>query len=541
MIRATNTLYIVLLMVWAILFGFTIPWLLSAYAENRAPLEGFKAFAIPALVVFNALFISYFWLNGLKDIVYVTFYYLGHRRLEEKFDGPQVWRSGERVLLVYCTANDFNAESLDLSMRQDYANFRTVILDDSKDPEFMRQVDEFAWSRGIPVVRREGREGFKAGNINNFLWGRTDYDYFVLLDSDEIIPPDFITKALRYFRSYKNLGILQATHVASRNRNSFMKTLSVGVDSHWPTYQLVKGRFGFLSLLGHGAMISRECYQAAGGFPHVVAEDLCFSLEARMKGYRVSFAHDIICEEEYPVDYLAFKKRHSKWTQGNMEFIKQYTKRILTSPLRWYEKLDIILFTYNLPLTVFFSLYLIMNVVVFPALGYDLHYPAWLLVPTIMFLVAPMLNDIIWHTRSLGFLGLLKYLLSAVLLYGSMFYVSLESSFLSLFGKKAVFLVTPKDTRRIGFLESLRFNVKELLFGIVLSTISWVMMGSVLPVLLLVVPAMLSPLMTMYSNYGTEEEEPPASGPTGFPGSHNLEAFAPPEPAVRDPFLLPAH
>jgi len=36
--------------------------------------------------------------------------------------------------------------------------------------------------------------------------------------------------------------------------------------------------------------------------------------------------HDILRQ-----NYLAFKKRHSKWTQGNMEFIKKYTVRILRS------------------------------------------------------------------------------------------------------------------------------------------------------------------------------------------------------------------
>ena len=110
---------------------------------------------------------------------------------------------------------------------------------------------------------------------------------------------------------------------------------SIGVDSHWIAYQTVKDRYGFLSLLGHGAMVSRECYVAAGGFPHVVAEDLCFSIAARDAGWLTVFAPDVVCEEEYPVDYLAFKKRHSKWTQGNMEFIKRYTAVILRSRMSW--------------------------------------------------------------------------------------------------------------------------------------------------------------------------------------------------------------
>jgi hypothetical protein len=77
-------------------------------------------------------------------------------------------------------------------------------------------------------------------------------------------------------------------------------------------------------------------------------------------------------------------KRHSKWTQGNMEFIKRYTGTILRSPMRWFEKLDIVLFTYSLPLTAVFSLFVAMHVIVLPLMGYTLVYPLWMLVPTLM-------------------------------------------------------------------------------------------------------------------------------------------------------------
>ena len=80
-----------------------------------------------------------------------------------------------RVLLLYCTCNDFNAEALETCMRQRYDHFHTVILDDSKDEEYKRKIDEFAQTHDVTVVRRENRVGFKAGNLNNYLQGRTDY------------------------------------------------------------------------------------------------------------------------------------------------------------------------------------------------------------------------------------------------------------------------------------------------------------------------------------------------------------------------------
>ncbi|MGF7229257.1 MAG: glycosyltransferase family 2 protein [Candidatus Saccharibacteria bacterium] len=459
---------------------------------------------IAGLVMISTLFVAYFWLNGLKDLVY-TFYFYRHRQdlLTTPERGIGAVGAAPRVAMVYCTCNDFDGTSLLRSMQQDYDNAFTVILDDSQKPEYIKKVNDFSARHGVPIVRRKTHEGFKAGNLNHFL-KRVDFDYFVILDSDEIIPREFISRALDYFAAYNNAGIIQANHIATRNRNRFMRTYAMGVDSHWATYQAVKDYHGFLSLLGHGAMVSRTCYEAAGGFPHMVAEDLCLSIKARNAGYLVLFAPDIVCEEEYPVDYLAFKKRHSKWTQGNMEFIKKFTGVIITSPMKWFEKLDIILFTYSLPLTVFFSFYLIINVVALPMLDYSIVYPMWMVVPTALFLLAPMLNDFFFYVRKRRFDYLLQYLFKTSLLYGSMFYTSLRASTKSLFGT-STFIVTPKTGRHIRWRAAVRANLHEIVFVCVLLAATLMLDRSPLPCILMIVSGLASVYLTSMSNHENEE------------------------------------
>lgn len=496
-----------MLLIWIALI---LPASVAMYDEVVSAMQGNSQLepAIVSLLVMNALFISYFWLNGVKDLTYVIFYYSERSRMNKLISSARRAKLPEklpRVTMLYCTANDFNEHSLERSLRQKYPNVKTVILDDSSKPEYIERVNAFAKKHKIRVVRRDNREGFKAGNLNNYLKNRRDYDYFVILDSDEIIPPTFITSALRYFILNKNTGIVQANHVATRNRNKFMKLFAKGVDSHWPTYQMTKHHHGFMSLLGHGAMVSRQCYKAVGGFPHVVAEDLCFSIEARIQGFYVAFAQNIRCQEEYPVDYLAFKKRHSKWTQGNMEFIKTYTSRIAKSNMTWYEKMDIVLFTYNLPLTAFFALYIVINLIALPLMDYRLAYPAWLLIPTIVFLLAPMLNDIIYHAKRQGLIALTSYLVNSFILYGSMFFISLLASTKSIFGAKAIFHVTPKTTSRITLGEALKANYREILFGISLVVIAMATTRSILPVLLIAVPSFLCVYLTTLSNSTTKQ------------------------------------
>jgi cellulose synthase/poly-beta-1,6-N-acetylglucosamine synthase-like glycosyltransferase len=483
-LKKSPTIYIIILAAWAVLL------LLSATALLEVVGIALEAgSAAGTLVIASTLFIAYFWLNGTKDIVYTLHYHLWTRWRPSTVPVHHRTHS-PRVVMVYCTFNDFSADSLARSAVQDYDNYEVVILDDSTKAEYRDEIDRFAAEHKMTVVRRADRDGFKAGNLNNYL-RRGNYEYFVILDSDEVTPPNFINRCLDYFDHYGNVGIVQANHIATRNRNHFMELFAIGVDSHWIAYQSVKDRHGFLSLLGHGAMLSRACYETAGGFPMVVAEDLCMSIAARDAGFVTAFAPDIICEEEYPVDYLSFRKRHSKWTQGNMEFIKKFTGTILRSRMAWFEKLDIVLFTYSLPLTALFSLFVAIHVILLPLMGHNPEFPLWMLIPTVVFLVAPMLNDLIFHVGRISSRRLGRYTLHGILLYGSMMFVSLKTSIKSMFGK-SVFHVTPKGDNRISFREAVGANRGELLFGISLGVISCILRDSILPVVLLVAPALAS-------------------------------------------------
>lgn len=510
--KKSPALYIVMFIIWTALAAFLwynficviidVPFIIPSDKINR----GIKITA-SILLTLNALFISYFWLNGVKDFIYVVWYYIAKsaliKRHEEIID-ETVSNCSAKVILAYCTCNDFDGNSLLKSMRQDYGNFETVILDDSGDEKYKRAIDEFAIKNGVTVIRRKDRKGFKAGNINNYLLSenvKNNYDYVVILDSDEILPPNFIKESLKYFLKYKNVGIVQANHISTRNRNLFMKLFHIGVNSHWPTYQTMKHFYGFSTMLGHGAMISRECYLAAGGFPNLVAEDLCLSIEARNHGYYVAFAPNIVCEEEYPVDYVAFKKRHSKWTQGNLEFIKRYTGKIIKSKMKWYEKADIVLFTYNLPLTAIFAFFIFLNLVFAPLLNINLGavYKLWMIIPTVIFFFSPMLNDFIVWTTKFNPLRNLAYFFGVIVLYGSMLTTSLISALLGMCGKKAKFIVTPKTATKTTFWQAVKFQKNEILFSSLLLTIGLIM-HNVLSVILIISTGYLSLFLLFLSN-----------------------------------------
>lgn len=176
--------------------------------------------------------------------------------------------------------------------------------------------------------------------------------------------------------------------------------------------------------------------------------------------------------------------------------------------MKWHEKADIVLFTYNLPLTAIFAFFIFLNLVFAPLLGINLGavYKLWMIIPTIIFFFSPMLNDIITWTTRLNPLRNIAYFFSVIVLYGSMLTTSLISALLGMCGKKAKFIVTPKTTSKITFWQAVKFQKNEIIFSSILLTVGLIM-HNVLSVVLIIATGYLSLFLLFFSNKTYDEKQ----------------------------------
>lgn len=508
------TLYIIVFAVWAgcaALLAVCLAQLLPAVAG-----EPWRRGLIIALLALNTAILAALWLGSIKDLVFSLAYALRRKALKRALqrqaaEGERALAEAAeplpRVLLLYCTCNDFNEQALSRCRRQNYGNCKTVILDDSTDPACKRAAAKYALHHSnVEVVRRQDRSGYKAGNLNNYLRGRSDYDYFVVLDSDEVIPPDFISKALRYFAADENCGAVQARHVASEGKNMFQRLLGRSVAGNGRTVQVIKNFYGANALLGHGMMISRRCYQRAGGFPHVVAEDISFAVEIRNAGLSILYAPDIECSEEFPSSYLALKKRQCKWTQGNLEYMKRYSGQIFSAKMAWFEKADIILSHYSLPVVPVLSFLLTVCTVALGFLGYPvIGYALAVYAVMLLFLCSPMLPDLFLCRGKTNFLLLVPYFIVNVATYASLAPMMLRTVALGLLGKKAVFLITPKGEGRTTVKQALAGTWGSVAFALVVGGMALWACGSILPVIFIFAGCLAAPFLALLSDWKLKE------------------------------------
>lgn len=512
------TLYIIIIAAWVCclaLLGYSFFAVLGGL-EGFSPVR--RGFII-ALLATNTIVLAVLWFGSIKDLTFSLAYaFMGKRMLSRYKDIKEITvdpKNAPRVLLLYCTCNDFNAAALSTCRKQKYPNFKTVILDDSRESSYIEEIDRYvAQNKNVEVVRRADRVGYKAGNINNYLKGRTDYDYFVILDSDEIIPPDFITKALKYFVYNENCGAVQAKHEATKGGNLFQRLMGLCVGSNGTTVQVVKNFYGANALIGHGMMITRECYEKTGGFPLVVAEDISFAVDIKNAGLDIIYAPDILCYEEFPVNYVSLKKRQCKWTQGNLEYMRKYNRDIDRSKMSWFEKLDIKLSHYSLPIVPVLSFLLVICTLTLGFLGYTvINYSLIIYAVMIVFLCSPMIPDLIVYRRSRNFFLLIPYFIINIATYASLAPMMLKTVFLGAFGKKAVFTVTPKRAENFTTEEILRYSWDSVLFAAAIGVLSIFACGSVLPVIFITVGCALAPFIIALSNIRINEKAATAKIP----------------------------
>ena len=515
------TLYVIIICLWTCclaVLGFAFSWLIIGLNDYSAVK---KAFVI-ALLTINTIVLAVLWFGSIKDFVFSVSYAVLRKKLNDKYADikessdrsaskkvridPQ---NAPRVLLLYCTCNDFNAKALTACRKQDYPNFKTVILDDSNKFEYIKEINKFyVQHQNVEIARRKNKAGYKAGNLNNYLAGRTDYDYFVVLDSDEVIPPDYIRQVLKYFAYNKNCGAVQAKHKAQKGENVFQRLMGLCVGSNGETVQVIKNFYGANALIGHGMTISRECYEKTGGFPLVVAEDISFAVEIKNAGLDIIYAPDILCYEEFPVNYVSLKKRQCKWTQGNLEYMKKYNKDIDNSKMTWFEKLDIKLSHYSLPIVPVLSFLLAVCTIFLGFLGYPvIRYSLAVYGIMILLLCSSMIPDLFVYKRTQNVFLLIPYFIVNVATYASLAPMMLKTVFLGVLGKKATFIVTPKQSEKFRFSEMIKYSWDSLAFGIIMGILAMFACGSILPVIFVVAGCVSAPFIIALSNISIKERK----------------------------------
>ena len=265
--------------------------------------------------------------------------------------GHAVGRGGwPRVTTQVPVYNEYNvaARVMGAVARMNYPKgmHEIQILDDSID-ETKGLIDGVAGElrregHDVSVIRRETREGFKAGALDKGLKCAKG-ELIAIFDADFVPPDDYLVRSVPFFMEDARLGLVQARWGHLNERCSLLtRVQSIGIDGHFMIEQSARNWSGlFMNFNGTAGIWRKESILDGGGWQwDTLTEDMDLSYRVQFRGWRTLFLPDLVVPAEIPEDVGAFKSQQFRWAKGSIQTALKLLPGIFSSKIPLFKKVE---------------------------------------------------------------------------------------------------------------------------------------------------------------------------------------------------------
>jgi cellulose synthase/poly-beta-1,6-N-acetylglucosamine synthase-like glycosyltransferase len=259
------------------------------------------------------------------------------------------------------------ARLLDAVARLHYPGELTIqVLDDSTD-ETTAIVAAAAQCDGrIAHIRRETRDGFKAGALAHGL-RLSDSALFAVFDADFVPEPDTLLRLVPYFADPR-VGMVQArwTHL-NRDESLLTRVQALFLDAHFAVESAARNFGGrFFNFNGTAGVWRREAIEEAGGWSSsTLTEDLDLSYRAQLAGWEFVFANDVEVPAELPAALSGFQDQQHRWAKGSIQTARKLLGGVVGSALPRATKVEAL---FHLTNNAAYLLSVVLALVIVPAM-----------------------------------------------------------------------------------------------------------------------------------------------------------------------------
>lgn len=210
------------------------------------------------------------------------------------------------------------------------------VLDDSTDESVESTATQIAelQKTGLDIqhIRRENREGFKAGALKEGL-KIAKGEYIAIFDADFLPQKDWLTRTVPHFKD-EEIGVVQ-TRWGHLNRNYSVLTQiqAFALDAHFTLEQVGRNSKGhFINFNGTAGIWRKECIYDAGNWEgDTLTEDLDLSYRAQLKKWKFKYLENVETPAELPVVISAARSQQFRWNKGGAENFQKMFKKVVTS------------------------------------------------------------------------------------------------------------------------------------------------------------------------------------------------------------------
>jgi cellulose synthase/poly-beta-1,6-N-acetylglucosamine synthase-like glycosyltransferase len=244
------------------------------------------------------------------------------------------------------------------------------VLDDSSDETqavARRCVGRYR-ELGVPItyIHREGRQGFKAGALQEGLRSARG-ELVAIFDADFIPPADFLRRTVPYFLDPKLAMVQTRWSYINRSYSPLTEVEAILLDGHFAIEHSSRFRSGvFFNFNGTAGVWRRTAIDDAGGWQHdTLTEDTDLSYRAQLRGWHFLYLPEIDCPSELPVEMNAFKAQQARWAKGLMQTAKKILPRVMRSNVSAEAKAEAF---FHLTANITYPLMVFLSIILLPAM-----------------------------------------------------------------------------------------------------------------------------------------------------------------------------
>lgn len=210
------------------------------------------------------------------------------------------------------------------------------VLDDSTDDSVnetaarIRVLQETGLD--IQHIRRENREGFKAGALKEGL-KIAKGDFIAIFDADFLPSSDWLKKTVVYFKD-EEIGVVQTRwgHI-NRDYSTLTRIQAFALDAHFTLEQVGRNAKGhFINFNGTAGIWRKECILDAGNWEgDTLTEDLDLSYRAQLRNWKFKYLEDVETPAELPVVISAARSQQFRWNKGGAENFRKSVWSVISA------------------------------------------------------------------------------------------------------------------------------------------------------------------------------------------------------------------
>ena len=214
-------------------------------------------------------------------------------------------------------------ELLHTLTQQTYTQFEVLVIEDGSKNDARKVVEGYANQLDVKYFYKEN-EG--QGLTRNYGFARARGDYFIVFDSDCLIPREYLETVKNYLLEHQ-LDAYGGPDGAHEAFTAVQKAISYSMTSPFTTGGIRgnKKHLGRFHPRSFNMGISREVWEKTGGFILTrLGEDIEFSIRIHSLGFKIGLIPDAVVYHKRRTDFMQFYKQLHFFGRARINIYKHF-------------------------------------------------------------------------------------------------------------------------------------------------------------------------------------------------------------------------